>query len=169
MPILSYEGEYEVSDLGRSRSVERTVVVERGGSIFERKYRSRYLSPVISNGQGHLAVTLSRKGSYHRALIHHLVLEAFVEPRPPSLFGLHRDDDPANNTLPNLYWGTKRDNQLDKVRNGNHHNTLKTHCPQDHEYTEENTRWVTKKNGDQARRCIICIRRIARESYHRRK
>lgn len=115
-------------------------------------------------------MTLSRSGVYERRLIHHLVLEAFDRPRPDGLFGLHRDDNPTNNTLPNLYWGTKRENQLDKVRNGAHHNALKTHCPQGHPYSPENTIHQKKaRSDDTVRRCKTCVQAQGRASYHRNK
>ena len=50
--------------------------------------------------------------------IHHLVLEVFVGPRPTlAHHALHRDDDPLNNRLENLYWGTGQDNIRDRARN----------------------------------------------------
>jgi hypothetical protein len=50
--------------------------------------------------------------------VHSLVLEAFVGPRPDGLWALHRDDNRADNTLPNLYWGTPSDNAIDRRENG---------------------------------------------------
>lgn len=165
LPVLGYEGMYEVSDEGGVRSLDRSVTTKAG----VRNYKGKVLSRLVAGEGGHLAVTLSRVGKYERRLIHHLVLEAFDRPRPDGLFGLHHDDDPEHNELPNLYWGTKRENQLDKVRNGAHHNTGKAHCPQGHEYTEENTRWCSKKNGDRVRRCVTCVRAQALASYYRNK
>jgi hypothetical protein len=34
----------------------------------------------------------------------------------------------------------------------------KTHCPKDHEYTEQNTRWSNRKNGSRFRVCRECER-----------
>lgn len=44
------------------------------------------------------------------------------------------DDDPDNNALPNLAWGTNSDNMLDAVRNGTHREARKTHCIRNHEF-----------------------------------
>lgn len=49
--------------------------------------------------------------------LHRLVLECFEGPAN-GRFGLHRNDDPADNRLCNLYWGTQKDNAADRVRNG---------------------------------------------------
>ena len=44
-------------------------------------------------------------------------------------------------------------------------NLAKTHCPQGHEYSPENT--YVYKNG--ARACRVCLREHARRYYHQRK
>jgi hypothetical protein len=46
------------------------------------------------------------------------VLEAFIGPRPENCEVRHLDGDPSNNRLDNLAWGTKAENQADKVRHG---------------------------------------------------
>lgn len=54
-----------------------------------------------------------------RLMLHKLILEAFVGPAPSDKpFGLHRNDIRSDNRVDNLYWGTKQDNGLDKIRNG---------------------------------------------------
>jgi hypothetical protein len=75
-------------------------------------------------------------GTTHR--VHSLMLEAFVGPRPPGLLGLHDDDNPDNNTLPNLRWGTCSQNNLDMVANGNHNCARKTHCKWGHPFEGDN-------------------------------
>jgi hypothetical protein len=48
-----------------------------------------------------------------------LICETFNGPKPdPSLICCHRDDDHSNNTPSNLYWGTKKQNTEDAIRNG---------------------------------------------------
>lgn len=43
-----------------------------------------------------------------------------------------------NNSLSNLRWGTRSDNQLDSVRHGTHSNARKSHCPRGHIYCDAN-------------------------------
>lgn len=50
--------------------------------------------------------------------IHHLMLMIFVGPRPNGMLALHKDDNPKNNNIDNLRWGTRRDNWLDCRNNG---------------------------------------------------
>lgn len=68
-------------------------------------------------GQGHLRVALRRSSKTHLRGVHQLVLLAFVGPCPPGHEALHWDDDPTNNLLGNLRWGTRSQNRADAVRN----------------------------------------------------
>lgn len=61
---------------------------------------------------------LTRDGVTTGALVHVLVLEAFVSPRPSGMDGCHIDGNPENNALPNLRWATHKDNMKDMVLHG---------------------------------------------------
>ena len=50
--------------------------------------------------------------------VHQLVAEAFIGSKPSGMYCCHRDDDPSNNNVENLYWGTPSQNEFDKIRNG---------------------------------------------------
>lgn len=152
LPIPGYEGIYEVSDRGRVRSLDR--LDSRGR---RRKGRLRRL---IMQPSGHFTVSLCREAEHQGFLVHHLVLLAFVGPRPDGMEGCHWDDNPANNHLANLRWDTRSANVRDSVRNGTHHMARATHCPQGHEYTPENTYQYPQGN----RACREC-RRIYREEH----
>ena len=143
-PVVGFEGLYEVSSEGRVRGLER-----KGAD--GRRVRSRELPGTLCGSTGaRLAVTLSSSsGAKVRRYIHHLVLEAFVGPRPQGMVGRHADDQAENNALSNLSWGTVSENNYDLVANGKHVNASKTHCPKGHPYA---VRWG--KNG--GRRCKEC-------------
>jgi hypothetical protein len=113
------------------------------GKVLQQSSQGRYL-----------VVTLYRDGRPKSVSVHRLVLLAFVGPCPDGLEGLHWDDDPANNRLSNLRWGTPGDNQRDCIRNGNHWKVNITHCPRGHEYTDENT-YVAPGSGH--RFCRACM------------
>lgn len=99
-PICGHEELYEVSTLGRVRS----------------KVANKLLAPC--GGQQYPYVALYKNGRRVDRALHIVVLSTFVGPRPPGLWGLHKDDDQNNNALSNLYWGTPKDNQADSARNG---------------------------------------------------
>lgn len=61
-------------------------------------------------------------GFHHEEYIHRLVAENFIPNDDPEhkKCVLHWDDDPRNNRVENLRWGTMKENHEDSVRNGNH-------------------------------------------------
>lgn len=69
---------------------------------------------------GHRRVRLLDGERERWALVHVLVLEAFVGSCPPGMECCHGDGDPDNNRLSNLRWDTHRANMLDAVRHGTH-------------------------------------------------
>lgn len=153
-PVVGYEGLYEVSSLGRVRSLDRTSFVPRGTGGYARRVKGRVLSPDIIES-GHSRVLLSADGVVTRQQVHRLVAQAFI-PNPSGLpLVLHGPNGVSDNSSSNLRWGTNADNMRDRVRDGTCANSRKTHCPQGHEYSEDNTR--VRANGG-GRQCLTCIR-----------
>jgi hypothetical protein len=114
LPVLDYESLYEVSDLGRVRSMDRTVTTSRG----ERRYKGKILAPWIGRG-GYPNVTLSRGGVQEHFLVHILVLTAHVSPCPPRQEARHGPRGKLDASATNLRWGTRSENVgADRVRDG---------------------------------------------------
>jgi hypothetical protein len=150
--VPGFVGLYEVSSLGRVRSLAR---IDRRG----RQRQQRLLKP-RSQQSGHLAVAFYRDGTRHDLMVHQLVLLAFVGPRPSGMDACHWNDNPADNRLVNLRWDTRSANVRDCVRNGSHHFANRTHCPSGHLYTPENTYMYP-----QGRRACNECRRIYRDQH----
>lgn len=95
--IQGYEGLYQISDLGRVRSLNRKV--KRSGKTMT--LQGVVLKPQKSSN-GYLFVALSKGGETKQLLIHRLVANAFM----PNGAGEvnHIDEDKTNNTLSNLEW-----------------------------------------------------------------
>lgn len=144
LPIPGWEDRYQVSDHGQVRSARR-----RGTT-------GKTLKP-WQDGRGYLQVSLSRPGLLHTRKVHQLVLEAFVGARPREQEGRHLNGDPTDNRAVNLAWGTRSEQRQDDVRNGVNPHSRKTHCPRDHPYDEENTRFETR-GSRRYRRCRACER-----------
>ena len=96
------------------------------GFVYSSKYSSwgsktiwRRMKSATRSG-GHQSLRLSRRdpAATRVCLVHVLVLEAFVGPRPPGMDGCHYDGDPSNNTLANLRWDTRKANAADAIRHG---------------------------------------------------
>lgn len=116
-PVAEFKGEYEVSDLGRVRSLDRIIICRnsRGTGTHERRHRGRMLRP-IPDGHGYVTVKLGSSGGHH---IYVLVLEAFVGPRPEGLDGCHGPGGCSDDRLTNLSWGTRaKNNGADRWRDG---------------------------------------------------
>lgn len=99
--IPGFEGYYEVSDHGRVYS----------------SHVGRVLKP--TNVRGYPLVHLHKKGPRSDGYVHKLVLLAFVGPSN-GLHALHRNGDKTCNRLENLYYGTPRQNMIDRKAHGNH-------------------------------------------------
>ncbi|WAS97193.1 HNH endonuclease signature motif containing protein [Nannocystis punicea] len=67
----------------------------------------------------HMTVSLvGDDGVRRNRYVHQLVLLAHVGPAPDGAHACHINDDPADNRLDNLYWGTAAHNRADQRRNG---------------------------------------------------
>lgn len=119
MPVLSHPEEYEVSSHGNVRALARTVFIKPSSQHPNGCYRSLKAHPVkISIWSGRRCVALCRLAKYRHAKVAVLMLEAFAGPRPRNRYACHKDDNPLNEHLSNLYWGTPLQNSADKITNG---------------------------------------------------
>lgn len=148
--VPGYEGSYEVSSLGRVRSLARTIMVE---GRWTRRIKPRIRKAPIGS-HGYRAVVLNAGGTTRTFTIHGLVARVFIGEPAPGQVVCHNDGDKANNAVANLRWGTPSDNGLDTVRHGRNPNALKTHCVNGHEFTPENT-YVRKAGGRNCRACVL--------------
>lgn len=95
--ITNYEGEYQVSNLGRVKSFRAS---SKYGS------QKEYILKPTTRDNGYCNVTLYGKYGRHKYLVHRLVAEAFI-PNPEGLPQVnHKDENPFNNAVDNLEWCT---------------------------------------------------------------
>lgn len=94
-PVEGYEGLYEISSLGRVKSLWFG--------------KEKILKPMKTK-YGYLRVALFRDGKGKFLLIHRLVAEAFI-PNPKRLPEInHIDEDKTNNAKSNIEWCSRRYN-----------------------------------------------------------
>jgi hypothetical protein len=121
--IREWEGLYEVSNLGRVRSVPREHVrLGKGGKPTTFRYGYRLLRPG-QNDRGYLLVVLSDMVNKRQrvAKVHQLVCETFHGPKPGWDHEVaHIDHVRDNNAASNLRWTTHRDNIQDSVKAARH-------------------------------------------------
>jgi hypothetical protein len=114
-----YEGRYEVSSLGRIRSLPRTEEARNGVS---RSVYGGILKPMVHT-QGYLQVSLRKKGQMRTVRLHRLIAEAFHGRLRNALHNevAHLDGNPSNARADNLKWVSKVENHSHKLRHGTHH------------------------------------------------
>jgi hypothetical protein len=166
LPVVGYEGYYEVSDHGRVRSVDRLVSYSGSGRArgYTRTVRGSVLRPGI-NPAGYLHVNLYKEGQPTSADVHTLVLSAFVGAAGIGMECRHKDGNTANNHYANLQWGTSSENKHDVVRHGHHHLRNRTTCPRGHPLVAPNL--IPSSLVHDARSCLACSRARAKATHVR--
>ena len=77
------------------------------------------LKPGVDPRYGHLHVSLCRNGEGITTSVHRIVALAFLGKEPVGKpYVCHKDGDPTNNHVENLYWGTPEQNCADAKKHG---------------------------------------------------
>jgi hypothetical protein len=104
-PVVGFEGLYEVSDLGRVRSLDRTVP-----SIIGIKQHRRGAIMAQSLDSDYLHLLLWKNGKGYNCWTHRLVAQAFI-PNPDGKPEVnHKEQPKTDNRVSNLEWATKAQN-----------------------------------------------------------
>lgn len=118
--IKGYEGYYQISNFGRVKSVERTIIyIGRNQTSAEfkmGKYCNERILKTASN-RGYEIVTLGRNSRRATYQVHRLVAEHFI-PNPNEYPTInHKDENKRNNRVDNLEWCTNEYNSNYGTRN----------------------------------------------------
>ena len=116
--IPGYEGSYQVSSLGRVRSLPRIIpVYDSVRQIsYARPCPGKILRQAVCDRAGHVSVHL---GKYSRGIpVHQLVMLAFLGCPPPGMEAMHLNGIPTDNRPENLQYGTHSQNMTDMYRLG---------------------------------------------------
>lgn len=105
--VRNYEGMYQVSNLGRVKSMKRTK--QNHGSLQE--IPERILS-IAYKSNGYALVNLWRNNKSSNRHVHRLVAEAFLDNYSTKLQVNHIDMDKKNNAVVNLEMVTNKVNHL---------------------------------------------------------
>ena len=111
--IEGYIGFYQVSNLGRVKSLERKVT-SRNGLM---KVRERILKQVIET-KGYYASSLSKLGRHRLISTHRLVAIAFLDNANSLLEVNHKNGIKTDNNVDNLEWTTRSRNMVHAFKTG---------------------------------------------------
>lgn len=132
--VVGYEGLYQVSNLGRVKSLDRNVIGKDGRNTF---FHGKIIKPYLHK-TGCLVLNLRNTkidNKHHLTKVHRIVAQAFI-PNPQNLPLInHKDENRTNNNVNNLEWCNhqynvlygdgrkKRKETILKRYNGWHHRT----------------------------------------------
>lgn len=149
--IDGYDGAYQVSDLGRVRSLKfgKTRVMRSG--------KTKY---------GYLQVDLRKDNKRHRFLVHRLVAQAFIENDDDTkIYINHRDECKQNNRLWNIEYCTARyNNTYNDIHHRRKHKKYKRNAIKDlyrPELSIADNLELFKSNGIEC--CEKTVRRLRKD------
>ena len=114
-PVKGYEGNYEVSDEGLVRSIDRTILGRDGTNY---PFKGRVLRACPHKDTGYLQVSLWKDGVGTHHYVHRLVALAHI-PNPENLPEVnHKNGNHADPRKDNLEWVTSRGNKIHAIETG---------------------------------------------------
>ena len=110
--VVGYEGRYQVSSMGRVKSLERK-------DCLGRTVKERILKPGVV-GSGYLMISLCTGGKQKMFSVHRLVCQAFHENPDNKSDVNHINEDKTDNRACNLEWSTRKEN----INHGTHNERM---------------------------------------------
>ena len=162
--IKGYEGLYQVSNLGRIKTLEKDAICNNNNGV-TRKVKEKILHPSISN-KGYMHITLRNGNIKCTKRVHRLVAEAFI-PNPNKYPIInHKDCDKTNNCIDNLEWCTYqynnqytfkmgyKDSLETRMKKSNSHKGMKHSEETKRKISESNKYTKDIKNANQSNKII---------------
>lgn len=123
--IKGYEGLYQVSNLGKVRSLDRKILFKNGHIQF---FKGKILS-LSKDKNGYIHIILHKDNKTKIFRVHRLVAETFIPNLENKPQVNHIDGNKENNCLSNLEYCTIKENHIHAYRTGLH-NAPKKKCIQ---------------------------------------
>lgn len=114
-PVVGYEGYYEVSNLGRVKSLSKTWFTGKDGCVKKYKPDTILVNTISSQ---YFKVLLQKNKTRKNKLVHRLVAEAFIQNLENKPCVNHKNGIKTDNRVENLEWVTYRDNIIHAFENG---------------------------------------------------
>ena len=167
--IEGYEGFYQVSNLGRIKSIERETYSGHNYSV--RRIEKEMISTGYKTKNGYVYQTLLKNGQRKTFKLHRLVAQVFI-PNPYNKPQVnHIDGDKTNNRSDNLEWVTRKENLNHAYKTG-----LSKICPvlqydldnnfiREFRSIDEATRYMGKKYHGNIMQCCQSDKRKTAYGY----
>jgi len=105
-PIKDFQG-YFINEKGEVFS-----------SIIYRRYKDKLRKVSTYDAWGYKTVTLQKNRKSNKRFVHRLVLQTFIGECPKGFQCRHLNGDKQDCRLENLKWGSRSENQLDRIKHG---------------------------------------------------
>lgn len=159
--IPGYEGYYQVSNMGRIKSLERISFRNNGKSENAKYYLKERILNIQTQTQGYSQIVLSKNGVRKTFRLHIIVAKLFVENPLKKTYVNHIDGNKKNNKASNLEWVTAKENMVHAYKTG-----LVNHYKRKVLQLDENDNVLNKfdslkeaadyVNGSKASICSVC-------------
>ena len=111
-----FRGKYQISNLGRVRSLDIVRTYINNGTICSRKFKGKILSTRVTHN-GYLRVRLWNRPNSYDFFVHRLVAYMFLEEKNINCKQInHKDENKENNNVENLEWVTPHENCVHGTR-----------------------------------------------------
>lgn len=157
--IEGYENLYQVSNMGRVRSLDKEIKTYNGGSYIN---KGKIINGSIAKSEGYLRVTLVKDGKSTIKKIHRLVAEAFIPNLDNKPCVDHINTIRTDNRVVNLRWVTYEENMNNPLtkKKISKINTGKGNPFYGKKHTEESLKKISESGKGRIppnRKKIICI------------
>ena len=147
--VVGYEGLYQVSNLGRVKSLPRRIIVGWADYVSKEKILSQ-----ANHRQGYKFVCFHRNGKQKTYKVHRLVAEAFISNPNNYKCINHKNENPSNNNVDNLEWCNHSYNNNYGTRNERVRNAT---CKIVEQYTKDG-QYIRDWNGTREIQRVLGIR-----------